>query len=58
MTIRDRMIVAKRFGEIEGIEREIEKLRAKIKVKEDKRIKEEHAVVRGKLAMKHKAEMD
>ena len=58
MTIRDRMIVAKRFGEIEGIEKEIDQLRYKIKIKEDKKLKEEQEVVRGKLAMKHKAEME
>lgn len=34
ITIRERMIVARRFGEIEAIEKEIEKMRLQIQLKQ------------------------
>ena len=58
LAMRDRMIVAKRYGEIERMEKEIEALRLKVKLKESKRVKEQHAIERGKLEIRHKAEVE
>lgn len=57
MKVRERMIQIKRYLEIEAVEKQIRQKQEQIKLKQDQKKKQDHAIILARLKQKHEAQL-
>ena len=57
MKVRERMIQIKRYLEIEAVEKQIRQKQEQIKLKQDQKKKQDHAIILARLKQKHDAQL-